>query len=226
MIIYELGAGNGTLMKGILDYLSSSEPEIYARTEYKIIEISPRLAELQKARAGEHAAKVKVVQSDIFDWTATETRSCFFLAFEVLDNLAHDLIRFTRDAEEPKALQCNISVASTGEFNEQYTLVTDPLISSLLTLLPPLIPTYPAFVRKFLASLPFAPNLTQPIYLPTKVSLSSPPGSFTDLLATVATLSPAHPSQPFPKPPRPLLRFLFFTRRYTRSKRPGSPDEV
>ena len=32
-IIYEMGAGNGTLMTNIMDYLREDEPEVYERTQ-------------------------------------------------------------------------------------------------------------------------------------------------------------------------------------------------
>ncbi len=44
LIIYEMGAGNGTLMRNILDYIYENEPEVYSRTQFKIIEISDALA--------------------------------------------------------------------------------------------------------------------------------------------------------------------------------------
>lgn len=51
LIIYEIGAGNGTLMGDILDYLAAHEPEVYSRTKYRIIEISERLQDMQRGRA-------------------------------------------------------------------------------------------------------------------------------------------------------------------------------
>src|SRR5690606_8928172 len=49
LVIYEMGAGNGTLMANILDYIRSADPDVYERTRYKIIEISPALAARQAA---------------------------------------------------------------------------------------------------------------------------------------------------------------------------------
>ncbi|OAA62027.1 cog1565 domain containing protein [Niveomyces insectorum RCEF 264] len=48
LLVYEMGAGRGTLMLNVLDYLRAAEPAVYARTRYKIIEISESLAALQK----------------------------------------------------------------------------------------------------------------------------------------------------------------------------------
>ena len=52
LIIYEMGAGNGTLMRNILDYIYEHEPEVYSRTQFKVIEISSALAELQLTSLG------------------------------------------------------------------------------------------------------------------------------------------------------------------------------
>ena len=106
LIIYEIGAGNGTLMGDILDYIAQEEPEVYARTRYRIIEISERLQGLQKGRASGgaqpgqggdgpaslggpakrkgHGDKVEVFGGGIFEWGKVVTEPCFFLAMEVL----------------------------------------------------------------------------------------------------------------------------------------------
>ena len=50
LIIYEMGAGNGTLMLNILDYIRDFYPHIYDRTKYKVIEISSALAKLKRPK--------------------------------------------------------------------------------------------------------------------------------------------------------------------------------
>lgn len=50
VVLYEAGGGTGTNALNVLDWLQREEPKLYERTEYTIIEISPRLAELQKER--------------------------------------------------------------------------------------------------------------------------------------------------------------------------------
>lgn len=102
LIIYEIGAGNGTLMGDILDYIAEEEPEVYDRTRYRIVEISERLQGLQKrtAKGGDgkaslkgpakrkgHAKKVEVLSGSIFDWERVVPEPCFFLALEVLVRL-------------------------------------------------------------------------------------------------------------------------------------------
>lgn len=50
MVLYEAGGGTGTNALNVLDWLRREEPKLYERTEYTIVEISPRLAELQTER--------------------------------------------------------------------------------------------------------------------------------------------------------------------------------
>ncbi|SCV70325.1 BQ2448_1719 [Microbotryum intermedium] len=193
LIIYEIGAGNGTLMGDILDYIAMEEPEVYDRTRYRIVEISERLQGLQKGRAlgGDakaaerdlakrkgHEDKVEVLGGSIFDFERFVPEPCFFLAMEVLDNFAHDVVRHSTEDHEP--YQCIVSVDSTGDYTELYEPVTDPLIRRYLTLrsrLPSHQRTSPSLnrlmsaspmLRKLYSILPFVPNLTKPEFLPTK----------------------------------------------------------
>lgn len=94
-------------MADILDFLSVEAPEVYARTKYRIIEISDRLVGKQKgsisgsgrrerggmsegemgkekAKRRGHEDKVEVIGKSIFEWDKTVHEPCFFLAMEVL----------------------------------------------------------------------------------------------------------------------------------------------
>ncbi|GAA6022723.1 hypothetical protein JCM10207_008078 [Rhodosporidiobolus poonsookiae] len=209
LIIYEIGAGNGTLMGDILDYLAAHEPEVYARTKYRIIEISPRLKGMQEQRArggrprasgkpgaasagGDdphkeleevkrrgHQGKVEVIGKSIFEWDRVVEEPCFFIAMEVLDNLSHDVIRYTTDTHTP--LQCTVAVDSSGDYTELFSPVSDPLLRRYLSLrsrlpsfssrpspaLNPILHRFPA-LRQAWTALPFAPNLSQPEFIPTR----------------------------------------------------------
>lgn len=179
--IFEIGAGNGSMMTGVLDYLRDNEPEVYKRTHYHTIEISQQLADLQLARASAagHSGRVSTVRQSIFDWKQVITDPCFFLAFEVLDNLSHDVVRYTLEDETP--LQCLVEIDDRGDFTEIYEPVSDPLIRRFLdirreirrhnpyahTTLHPILAKSP-LLRKIYASMPFAPNLSPPDFLPTQ----------------------------------------------------------
>jgi SAM-dependent MidA family methyltransferase len=83
-IIYEIGAGNGTLAMNILDYLRSNHPEVYDRTRYHIIEISDSLVALQRKKLASCHPCVKVVHKSIFRWDKKEPAPCFVVAMEVI----------------------------------------------------------------------------------------------------------------------------------------------
>lgn len=138
LIIYEMGAGRGTLMLNILDYIRDVEPEIYAKTRYKVIEISSNLASVQQntlmasAESRGHRGKVEIINKSIFDWRDPVPSPCFFLAFEVFDNFAHDVIRYDLHTEEP--LQGTVLIDAEGDFYEFFSPVADPTIAKFLRL--------------------------------------------------------------------------------------------
>lgn len=89
LIIYEMGAGNGTLMLNILDYIKKNEPSVYKRTRYNIIEISGKLAERQSERQevrhviDQHTC-IEIINKSIFEWDIPVPDDCFFLGMEVI----------------------------------------------------------------------------------------------------------------------------------------------
>lgn len=180
LLIYEMGAGNGTLMLNILDYIRDVEPEVYARTKFNIIEISTTLANMQEsqlqrsAAARGHSGKVEIINKSIFDWNIYVSSPCFFLALEVFDNFAHDSIRYDHETEQP--LQCSVLIDTKGDFYEFYEPNLDPVVSRFLDVrdaacdFPYQHPLQtPRLWRKFRSSLPMAPNLSVPEYLPTRL---------------------------------------------------------
>ncbi|KIJ61961.1 hypothetical protein HYDPIDRAFT_158522 [Hydnomerulius pinastri MD-312] len=175
--IYEFGAGNGTLALNILDFLRAHYPEVYDRTLYTIIEISAPLARAQRTRlrrAGHEQRTVNIEHRSVFSWTKTEHAPCYVLATEVVDNFAHDVIRYDVRTLEP--LQGLVAVDEEGEFVPYYSKITDPLIASFLALRrrlkhQPALPWYlrSSALRKVYAGLPLAPNLSPPEYIPTRL---------------------------------------------------------
>ena len=180
LIIYELGAGNGTLMMNILDFIRDFYPEVYERTKYKIIEISPALVTLQTAQLGANAESrghrdhVEIINRSIFSWDTYIASPCYFLSLEVFDNFAHDSIRYDPITERP--LQGSVLIDNSGDFYEFYSQDIDPVASRFLRL------RYEAASRPFnhpvrgsrlkrliKARLPFAPNLTVPEFIPTRL---------------------------------------------------------
>lgn len=127
LVIYEMGAGNGTLMCNILSYIKREAPHIYARTQYRIIEISSQLAEKQLTHAlrtklfsqGLDLTKLKIENISIFDWKTVVEKPCFFIALEVFDNFAHDLIRYDNATGVP--LEGQVLIDDHGDFYEFFT---------------------------------------------------------------------------------------------------------
>ncbi|KAG0060023.1 hypothetical protein BGZ89_012606 [Linnemannia elongata] len=190
LIIYEMGAGNGTLMMNILDYIQQFEPTVYERTRYRIIEISKKLAQRQGERQEVRDATrrhrcVEVINKSIFEWDTLVPDHCFFVGMEVLDNFSHDLIRYDTVTEEP--LQGMVAIDEEGDYTEIYTPVSDPLIQKYLSIRKQTGYRPPVLARRFLRRLrnrfPFAPNMTKPEFIPTKLLL---------LLETLKTHFPKH----------------------------------
>ncbi|MCJ1226436.1 hypothetical protein MMC12_003088 [Toensbergia leucococca] len=180
LIIYELGAGNGTLMLNILDYIRDLHPDVYPRTKFKVIEISSSLASLQSsqltrtASARGHLDHVEIINRSIFAWESYVPAPCYFLALEVFDNFAHDSIRYDPFTEQP--LQGNVLVDATGDFYEFYTRDIDPVAARFLRVRhaacsrPYNHPLKSSkLTRSIKARLPFAANLTVPEYIPTRL---------------------------------------------------------
>ena len=180
LIIYELGAGNGTLMLNVLDYIRHYHPDVYARTKFKVIEISSALASLQtsqiKANASSrgHADHVEIINRSVFSWDTYVPAPCYVLALEVFDNFAHDSIRYDPYAEIP--LQGTILIDNDGNFYEFYTREIDPLAARFLRVRHAACSrpfNHPLkekrWLRRLKSSLPFAANLTDPEYVPTRL---------------------------------------------------------
>jgi hypothetical protein len=180
LIIYEMGAGNGTLMLNILDHIRDQDEEVYDRTKFKIIEISSNLAKLQEnqllrtADSRGHLSKVEIINKSIFEWDQTVPAPCYFLAMEVFDNFAHDAIRYDPVTEEP--LQGTVLIDSKGDFYEFYVPQIDPVASRFLrvrhaatagryrTPLP-----QSKILRALKNNMPFTANLSDPEYIPTRL---------------------------------------------------------
>lgn len=59
--ITEVGGGNGTCAKGVLDFLRHNHKDLYSHTEYEIIDVSEPFHNIQKKTLADHLNKVKLV---------------------------------------------------------------------------------------------------------------------------------------------------------------------
>lgn len=179
LIIYEMGAGNGTMMLNILDFIRDTDYEVYQRTKFKIIEISPALADLQlrnltdAAGAAGHRDHVEIINRSIFDWDTYVHSPCFFLALEVIDNFGHDAVRYDCRTEQPQ--QGGVLIDTDGEFYEFFNKELDPVAARFLrvrqaaTRRPFATPLGPRLMRGVRNTLPFRQDYTQPEYVPTRL---------------------------------------------------------
>ncbi|UKZ65290.1 uncharacterized protein TrAtP1_006484 [Trichoderma atroviride] len=180
LLIFEMGAGRGTLMLNILDYIRAADPQVYARTKFNIIEISSSLAALQNrhllstAESRGHADKVEIINKSIFEWDQYVPSPCFFLAMEVFDNFSHDGIRYDVTTEEP--LQGHVLIDGDGDFYEFYVHELDPLAARFFRVrhaatggnYPKPYPSNPV-LRYMSTKMPFAANLSQAEFIPTRL---------------------------------------------------------
>ena len=183
LLIYEMGAGNGTLMLNILDYIRASDPEVYARTKFRVIEVSSALASLQTSQISRtaasrgHADKVTIINRSIFDWNTYVASPCFFLALEVFDNFAHDAIRYDLQSSTPKPYQATVLIDAEGEFYEFDDPVLDPVAARFLRVRAAACGdrdfAHPLRGSRLLRAakelLPFGYNLSPPEYVPTRL---------------------------------------------------------
>lgn len=140
LIIYEMGGGNGTMMCNILNYIKENEPDVYARTTYKIIEISSQLAHKQLSSAlrskltsqGLDTSKLEIINQSIFAWNKVVESPCFFIALEVFDNFSHDLIRYDNETGIPH--EGRVLIDDKGDFYEFFTPQLSQYSQALLTL--------------------------------------------------------------------------------------------
>eukprot|EP00842_Homolaphlyctis_polyrhiza_P004487 jgi/Hompol1/5039/HPOL_004131-RA len=174
LTLYEVGAGNGTLMRDILDYIALCEPEIYKTVQYNIIEISTKLAGRQeRTRSARHISGrhscVRIINKSVFDWDQVVPEPCFFIAMEVIDNFAHDLVRYDIATREPQ--QGIVLIGADADFQEAFEPVSDPLIKRYLDIrartgyVSPL--KTPSWSERIKRMMPLAPNMTEREFLPT-----------------------------------------------------------
>ena len=137
LIIYELGAGNGTFMLNVLNYIREMDPDVYARTKYKIIEVSETLAKRQKKgleetpETAEHADKVDIINRSILTWDDYLPAPCFVVCLEVVDNFSHDLVRYNFQTQQPE--QAVVVIDAKGEMYTTWTKELDDLASRFLS---------------------------------------------------------------------------------------------
>ncbi|KAF2118473.1 S-adenosyl-L-methionine-dependent methyltransferase [Lophiotrema nucula] len=177
--IYEMGAGNGTMMLNILDYIRDMHPDVYERTTFNIIEITQQLVDLQQeglghsVYAGGHTDKVKIFNKSIFEWDTYVSSPCYFLALEVFDNFAHDALKYDLTTAEP--YQSRVVIDPRGEMFEYYSRELDPVAQLFLNRRDSTCHSFQhplqgsKFKHNLRSLLPFQSPLSIPEYIPTRL---------------------------------------------------------
>lgn len=134
-VIYEIGPGNGTMAENILTILKQNHPKIYERTEYNLIEISDQLRNKQIEKLKGHPDQIRFPNISILNPSTEfkEERDCWVIGMEVLDNLAHDLIKFRN--EDGALLEAIVHIdpmarygSIPGKYWREFREASDPLI--------------------------------------------------------------------------------------------------
>jgi hypothetical protein len=117
---------------------------------------------------------VEIINQSIFDWTNPVPSPCFFLAFEVFDNFAHDVLRYDMETHEP--LQGMVMIDDAGDFYEFYTRQLDPVAARYVRVRDAAtggqhkVPYPTSRIGRWLAAQkPLAANLSAPEYIPTRL---------------------------------------------------------
>ena len=103
--IIEVGAGNGSAAISILNYLKLYRPQVYKNISYTIVEISEPLTLrcktlIQKAHPQLISqGQIKFKNQSILDFSETSNQLTFVLLLEVLDNMPHDRVYFTKEGQ-------------------------------------------------------------------------------------------------------------------------------
>ncbi len=157
-------------MTNILDWIATHRPDVYTSVQYILVEISASLSQIQSRnrRASAHASKISVHTRSILDWASHEPRPCFVLAMEVLDNMAHDVVR--HDATTGQPLQGCTAVHPCGDYVCVYEPLKDALAKRYLSVRDSTgyrAPQTPLLKRLVAGLLPVACDMTPPEWIPT-----------------------------------------------------------
>lgn len=146
MDIVELGGGRGTNAALVMDHIMKTQPQIYDKVQYTILDSSPPLVELQRQTlaASNHGDKTRVEHKDLLDvaegrkplisaTTSSSGRCLVVLALEVLDNLPHDKVRI-RPGNHLE--QAQVRSTEDGSLREEFVPLSDRLLKEILQVTP------------------------------------------------------------------------------------------
>ncbi|KAJ8603079.1 hypothetical protein CTAYLR_006680 [Chrysophaeum taylorii] len=98
--IVEFGGGSGANAKHLLDFVRATAPDVYARAEYLSVDVSATMVAAARDLVGHPGVFEAAVADASGDWShlvLPRGTPAVVLALELLDNLVHDKLRWTRD---------------------------------------------------------------------------------------------------------------------------------
>ncbi|KAH3671838.1 hypothetical protein OGAPHI_000024 [Ogataea philodendri] len=119
LCIYEIGSGSNNLMSSILDFIQETHPEVYERTRYNLVPVSPKLTDKTITIDPKHHDKIRIVNESILGWKRRVNEPCFVMALEVFNSLAHDVVRYDIESHQP--YQGYVMIDENNEFKEVYS---------------------------------------------------------------------------------------------------------
>eukprot|EP00798_Chlamydomonas_sp_ICE-L_P003189 gene3189-13203_t len=135
--IHEIGGGNGTLARDMLDWIRDNRPVEYEKTTYTCIEISSRLAAQQYETVvtqGGHKNRFRMVRGNAWDpatWGPRDYAHSHIIMMEVLDNLPHDRVVRSKPSEpwqQTVVVPKEGRSMEDGPWEEKLEPLSDPLI--------------------------------------------------------------------------------------------------
>eukprot|EP00759_Apiculatamorpha_spiralis_P048564 PhF_6_TR4383/c0_g1_i1/m.5914 len=128
LIVYELGAGSGQFAQAFMDFLFENHPEVYSTCEYHMIDINPVMVEIQRTKLIHHQAKVRLHNMSVLNWKEHVPQRCFVVAFDLLDQMPHDMIIHSKDGACYEHHVEFVEKDNLAHSRERFNSVTDPLI--------------------------------------------------------------------------------------------------
>ena len=142
--IVELGGGRGTNARHVMDHLAATQPDLYERATYRLVDDSPSLLQLQQKRLHEtpHGSKFQFSRQDLLqvaestvDLLPPSDHLTIVVGLEVLDNLPHDKIRIRGKSLIDQAIVRKMG-SSQNLLEEVFLPLDDALIKRVLELGP------------------------------------------------------------------------------------------
>lgn len=114
LIIYEIDPINTTLMFNILNFIKLLQPEVYLKTQYRIISDKDL-----KIGLNEHDSKIQIINKSIFEFNEYVPENCFMIGLNLINKFSHDVVKY--DIDDGKPYQGYVLIDENNEFYEFFS---------------------------------------------------------------------------------------------------------